>query len=420
MGVPEQMGVKVDACAPPQPLDQAYRRPVPHRRADGAVPQVHEHVVAVQLAVLGEQVVRIEVEQRLPDGDLLRGVALAACTVGVVFPRSQRQRPPVRVDVLVPQAQRLPDPAARLEHQRHQQPVPQPLARVEDPLHLGVRQRRRSPLDLLQPGRPTRDLTFRDAGEEPAVVADRGRPAVRQLDSHADTAAREELVEHVDAVQRAVHRGWLPGRTIGVRRSQPPRLDGASQPPSELVDVLRGGSQQIDVEELEEDQPRLQVEGTGPEGVWRLLPVGTQSEVVVHRLDDPSLAVHDGVRLVAHPGPHDPSHVHPRPSPPIGSTDGATTATDSGHDGVSATGADAISGATCRTSLTPQDRIQIKAASYGGPSATLPPSGGRPPLGHSPRESVGPTNRSTRPSARHGGGARARWAQPGESFPGRA
>jgi Domain of unknown function (DUF4158) len=46
-------------------------------------------------------------------------------------------------------------------------------------------------------------------------------------------------------------------------------------------------------------------------------------------------------------------------------SDGATTIADNSHDRVSATRADHPSDTAWRTSLTPSDRVQIKAASYG-------------------------------------------------------
>lgn len=114
---------------------------------------------------------------------------------------------------------------------------------------------------------------------------------------------------------------------------------------------------------MQEDQPRLQVEGARPQRVRRVLPVGAQCQVVVHHLDDPPVAVHDRVRLPTRSRPHDPTHVHP--DLPTRWLLGWATVTDNGHDQLSATRLRDFADPSWRTSLTLLAYVQIKAEAYG-------------------------------------------------------
>ena len=67
--------------------------------------------------------------------------AFAARAIGVVDARDQPDGALAREDVLVAQAERLPDPHPGPEQQREQKPVPQPRLRSDHRRHLSHRQR---------------------------------------------------------------------------------------------------------------------------------------------------------------------------------------------------------------------------------------------------------------------------------------
>ena len=65
-----------------QPSDGLVAKRMPERSA----PQVHEHVVAVEIPVLDEEVLRVQPDQRSGDRDGVHRAALGPGIVGVVGP----------------------------------------------------------------------------------------------------------------------------------------------------------------------------------------------------------------------------------------------------------------------------------------------------------------------------------------------
>ena len=136
VGVTAPVRIEVDPGPSPQPADQVIDRGVGQRAAVLPGPEIDEHVVAVQLAVLAVQIVGVEPDQPGADRDRPWLHRLGAGAV-VVDPRHHRDRALGRRPVLVAQPQRLPDPHPGVVQHREQQPVPQPVAAVQDRLHLG-------------------------------------------------------------------------------------------------------------------------------------------------------------------------------------------------------------------------------------------------------------------------------------------
>src|SRR6266511_1149997 len=140
--MPAPVRVEVDAGVPAQPQYQVVDRGVGQRPPQRVAPQVDEHVVAVQIAVLAVQVVGIQPDHLRPDRDRAGRGRLGPCSV-VVDPWRDGQFAFGGGDVLVPQAQRLTDADAALPQQDEQEPVPQPGARIQDRLDLGRGENRR-------------------------------------------------------------------------------------------------------------------------------------------------------------------------------------------------------------------------------------------------------------------------------------
>ena len=111
-GVPAPVRVEVDARPPAQPPHQVIDRRVGQRVAVRLAPQVDEHIVRVQIPVLAVQVVGIQPDQPGADRDRPRLTRLAAGPV-VVVPGHHRHLALGGGQVLMPQAQRLADPACR-------------------------------------------------------------------------------------------------------------------------------------------------------------------------------------------------------------------------------------------------------------------------------------------------------------------
>ena len=118
------------------------------------------------------------------------------------------------------------------------------------------------------------------------MIAGTCLPVPFQLGAHAHAAASKELIEHVDAVQDAIGGALRLGPSSAFTGRNWPGPTGRAAT-RELVDVLGHRSKRRDVQQPQERQPLLQVVGTGPQGVRRLLAVGAQRQVAVHQLDDP-------------------------------------------------------------------------------------------------------------------------------------
>lgn len=193
------------------------------------------------------------------------------------------------------------------------------------------------------------------------MIAGTRRPVPFHLGAQAHTAAGEELIEHADAVQDAVGRGRIPaGPVIGVHGPQLAGPGQPAQPPRELADVLGHRGKRRDVQQPQERQPLLQIVGTGPQGVRRVLAAGAQRQVVVHQLDDPPVIIDEGAGLPPCPGPQDLPYAHPIPSRNLRRRQG-NRLTNTSAPGV-IHGSSPSSEAAWLTSLTPCAPVQVKAA----------------------------------------------------------
>ena len=63
VSVTEHVRTRIDTGPPLQTLKERHDSGVRHRRSNATIPQVDKHVVAVQLAILLEQIPRIEGHQ---------------------------------------------------------------------------------------------------------------------------------------------------------------------------------------------------------------------------------------------------------------------------------------------------------------------------------------------------------------------
>jgi hypothetical protein len=178
--VAEHVRGEVKADPRPGALDDVDDVGVAHRAPDLAAPQIHEHVVGIQVAVLGVHVVRVAAHQLAADRDRPLA-ALAARAVGVVLARDDLDAPLVRDEVRMTQAQRLADPHPGPEQQPEQEPVAQPVLGVDDRANLLERERRRQPPALPQPTDPATRLSTRDPMQE-RLVAAAARPGL--IDQH--------------------------------------------------------------------------------------------------------------------------------------------------------------------------------------------------------------------------------------------
>ena len=95
-------------------------------------PQVHEHIVGIQVSVLGVHVLGVEADQTGGDGDDLDVGDLGPGPVSVVGPGHDAQLSRPGEHIGVAQTQCLTNPKAGLGQQGEQEPVPQVLARLDD------------------------------------------------------------------------------------------------------------------------------------------------------------------------------------------------------------------------------------------------------------------------------------------------
>jgi hypothetical protein len=252
-------------------------------------PEVNEHVIAVQLAVLAVQVVGVEPDQPGTGRDRPRLSGLGASTV-VVHSRHHRNGPFRRGPVLVPQPQRLPDPHPGVVKHREQQPVPQPITRVQDRLHLHGGQDPRVLARHLQPDHPPRGRSrLADVVQErpPRRPAPTGRLPTRQQLTQINTVASGVLVERADRRQLPVHR-----RSAAVRPHRGQHRDlalsrrrGQPQPGHELTNVLQPDLPPVQRPPVEEHEPVLQIMGIRLDRVRRPIDIGQERQVALDRLD---------------------------------------------------------------------------------------------------------------------------------------
>ena len=314
VGVAAPVRVEVDPGPSAQPADQVIDRGVGQRAAVLPGPEVDEHVVAVQVAVLAVQVVGVEPDQPGADRDRPGLHRLGAGPV-VVDPRHHRDRALGRGPVLVAQPQRLPDPHPGVVQHREQQPVPQPVAGVEDRLHLGGGQDPRVLARHLQPDHPPRGgLGLADVVQEraPRRPAPPGRlPAGQQL-AQVDAVAGGVLVERADRRQLPVHRRRAAVRRHrGQHRDPPvPGRRGQPQPGHELADVLQPDLAPVQPAAGEEHEPVLQIMGVGLDRVRRAVDVGEEREVALDRLDRHPVRAEHRPRSMPRTGQHHLSNEH--------------------------------------------------------------------------------------------------------------
>ena len=289
VGVPAPVRVEVDPGPSAQPPDQVIDRGVGQRLAALPAPEVDEHVVAVQLAVLAVQVVGVEPDQPGADRDRPRLHRLGPGAV-VVDPRHHRDRALGRGPVLVPQPQRLPDPHPRVVQHREQQPVPQPVARVQDRLHLRGGQDPRVLARHLQPDHPPRcRLGLADVVQErpPRRPPPPGRLPARQQLAQVDAVAGGVLVERADRRQLPVHRRRAAcGATDGSTATRPSRAGGGSR--SQATNSPTSSSRtsrQSSAAAGEEHEPVLQIMRVGLDRVRRAVDIGQERQVALDRLD---------------------------------------------------------------------------------------------------------------------------------------
>ena len=283
------MRVEVDPGPPAQPLDQVIDRGVGQRVAARFAPQVDEHVVAVQLAVLAVQVVGVEPDQPGAGRDRpwLHGLGAGAV---VVDPRHHRDRALRRGPVLVSQPECLPDPHPGVAEQREQQPVPQPVAPVQDRLHLGSGQDPWVLARHLQPDHPPRGgLGLADVVQEraPRRPAPPGRLPARQELTEIDTVAGGVLVERADRGQLPVHRRRPAVRHHRRQHRHPPvpGRRGQPQPGHELAGVLQPDLPPVQPAAGEEHEPVLQIMGIGLDRVRGPVDIGEERQVALNRFD---------------------------------------------------------------------------------------------------------------------------------------
>ena len=146
VGVAQHVQREVDPGARSDPSHQLVHRRVGHRRADAPRPQVDEHVVGVQLAILGVHVVGVAAHQPCGHRDRRRRTQLGSRPVGVGRSRHDVHLLGPADEVGVAQPERLADPHPRLGQQRQQEPITGPLWRGQHGDHLLGAQGPRCPL----------------------------------------------------------------------------------------------------------------------------------------------------------------------------------------------------------------------------------------------------------------------------------
>src|SRR5205807_10663010 len=103
------MNSEVKPDQPPRAAHQLVDRRVTQRPPELALPQVHEHEVRLQRAVLLVHVIRPQADQLARDRHRPARAALAPRAAATALARDDLNPPPPRDDILMPQPQRLPD-----------------------------------------------------------------------------------------------------------------------------------------------------------------------------------------------------------------------------------------------------------------------------------------------------------------------
>ena len=182
VGVAQHVQRELDAAALPQPGDELVHRLVVQRLAVRCRPQVDEHVVRVEIAVLVVHVRRIQPGQRHRDRDRRHRPGLGARPVGVVDPGHDADRQFAGDEVAVPQPERLADTHPGLGQQPDQQPVAQMGAGGQDRGDLVGLQGARHPGRHDQPDRPGRHRPgLADVMQQRLVAATVAAPPRHQL-----------------------------------------------------------------------------------------------------------------------------------------------------------------------------------------------------------------------------------------------
>ena len=294
-------------------MHQVIDRRIAPRATERLAPQVDEHVVGIQVAVLLVQVVGVEPDHLRADRDGPRPGGLGPCPV-VVDPRGDRQLALGGSQVLMAKPQRFPDPNARVPQKGPEQAVPKMGARVQDRLHLGGGQDHRLPARAAQLDRaPPLRLARAQVVEErlPARPPPGGLQLGDQV-TEVDPVPCMERVEPADRRQLPVDRD---GRAVMLCRGQhghPARAARRRQPQpgDELAEILQPDLAPVQAPHIKEAEPVLQVVGVGLDGVRRPLDIGQVSQVALDRLYRAALVAEDRPGLKRRDGHHHPLNKH--------------------------------------------------------------------------------------------------------------
>ena len=246
----------------PDPADQVIDTRVGHRTPDRTRPQVDEHVVAVQVAVLGVQVIGVEPDHPRRHRHLPAASALGPRPIRIPS-RHYRDQARCGVDVAVPQPQRFTDPQPALAQQGEQKPVPQPITRGRDRRDLlSVQRVGDAPLGSQTdpPGAFRSSSQVRQQRPPRSAACPASLPGRQQI-TKIHAVALMELVERRDRRQLPVHRR-LRAATLHRRQRGDvtrPRRRGQPQPRHEPAHVLQPHPRPLQPALIEELEPVPQI-----------------------------------------------------------------------------------------------------------------------------------------------------------------
>ncbi len=205
--VPQHVRGEGDPGARGDAADQLVHRRVAQRLPDPPAEQVDEHVVGVDVAVLGVHVLRVQPHQRRRHRDHRGFPQLGARPVGVAGPGHDMDLPAAADEVAMPQPERLAHAHPGLGQQRQQEPVPQVLAGSQDRGHLPGIEGARRPAGHGEPDRPGRDrLALGHMVQERLIGAAADPAPGDQLAGNAHPAAGVVVIEAEHRCQVTVHR----------------------------------------------------------------------------------------------------------------------------------------------------------------------------------------------------------------------
>ena len=276
-------------------------------------PQIDEHVVAVEVAVLFVQVVGIKPDQLCRHRDHPRACRLGAGTV-CVEAREHGDLAFGGGDVRVPEPERLPDPHPGVIQHREQQPVPQPAAGIQDRLDLLDGQHPRELARCLQRDRAAGDrLALADVVQErlPPAPASSRAPGDQQL-SQVHTVPGRVLIERRQRRQLPVHRHHRHVM-LHRRQHQHPPVPGSRrepQPGDELADVLQPHLAPVQATAAQEGEVVLQIVGIGLDRVRGAFDISEIGQIPLDRSDRDIVVPQHRPRLKRRGGRQHPLNKH--------------------------------------------------------------------------------------------------------------